>query len=261
MVPSRRRPGRRPWLHDVGDPQPDPNLVHSTQFTYFFASRRRAKPAVDQPAPGGRLSGWLEWTRAEAFQTLSPFDQTLRKGEPWSSLQAKVFVVAQRSLSAVLAVYGPSEILWLDDHTDEADFSEFVRREALLGWLPERGVEFARLLCDTRMNYLGSPALVQSTMDVPAYSESDKADYQGAGMDETLAIVLDSERRLAELADHLRPVAVTSGKDGAAHLDCNLWTRIMGRLIHLALDLETDGGCRFAGEELARFVGKGYVPR
>ena len=231
----------------MSQPQAPPSLAPSAQFSYFFANRRREKPTVDQPAPGGRLAGWLEWLRAENFQTLAPSDPMLREGEPWSSFQAQIFLVAQRSLSAILAVYGPTDILWLDDHTDETDFSQFVGRENLRRWPAERSDEFARLICETRFNYLGHPHLVESPADVPDYSESDKTGYQTAGMAETLEIVLDSERRLASVADRIRPVAVTQNPNGAVQLVCSLWTPIMGRLIRLEARIDADGACTFEG--------------
>ncbi len=242
-------------------PQAPPSLTPSAQFSSFFANRRREKPAVDQPAPDGRIPGWLEWLRAENFQTLTPSDPVLQVGEPWSSFQAQIFVIAQRSLSAILAVYGPTEILWLDDHSDEEDFSQFVGRENLRRWLSDRKDEFARLVCGTKLNYLGHPRLVQSPAEVPGYSEADKAGYQSAGMAETLEIVLDSERRLASVVDRIHPVTVTENPNGVAQLACNLWTPIMGRLIRVEAWIDPDGACRLEGEELARFVGKGYVPR
>ncbi len=245
----------------MSQPQAAPGLAHTAQISSYFANRRREKPAVDQPAPVGRIPGWLEWLRAESFQTLAPSDPVLRGDQPWSSFRSQIFLIAQRSLSAILAVYGPTDILWLDDHTDEADFSQFVGRENLLRWLPERSDEFARLICETRLNYLGHPRLVTSAAEIPGYSEADKAGYQRAGMAETLEIVLDSERRLASVADRIRPLTVAQNPDGAVELACNLWTPIMGRLIRVQARIDPQGACRFEGEELARFVGKGYVPR
>lgn len=207
------------------------------------------------------MAGWLEWTRAEAFQTLSPSDPTLLEGEPWSSFGGQVFIVAQRAISAVLAVYGPRDILWLDDHSDDVDFGEFIRREKLKEWLPSRAEDFARLLVGTRLNYLGSPMLLEAPADIPAYADSDKSDYQKAGMEETLQIVLESERRLAEASDKVARARVASLPGDRFELECTVWTRIMGRLILLNVLVDPDGECHVTGEEIARFVGKGYVPR
>jgi len=234
-------------------------LLDSLRFSLFFASRRLRRPQVRQPACGARPPGYFEAYRAESFQWLNPHDVIRRTGEPWSKLGCSVYLISHRDLSAVLAVYGPGTILWLDDHSDDSDFQEFARREGLSAWLPDRPHDLASLLCATKLNYLGEPRLLQDASDIPAVSQEEKASW--ASDPKALDTLARQEKQLKDAAGQIAPLSCVPRPDGACDLTLWVWTRLLGRLIYLHCSFDQAGCFSFGGTQRTAQVGKFLVPR
>jgi len=199
------------------------------QIAEFFGVKYRLFPEVSLPSPVSLPRGWFEEVRAGMFRVTTSSSVSLQTGEFWPELSGKVYVVSNGQLSVVLARYNDGTILWLDDHSKDADFQSFVRSERLLEWLPHRMDRLVHLLIKTRLNFLGRPQLVSSAMEVPELLESQKALL---GEDEEVQrFLLEQEKRLAGISDQIRPPSLITDQEGGFDVSFYVWTKILGKVI------------------------------
>lgn len=226
-------------------------------FGDFFKQKFQMYPDVNSPPRSPRPRGWFEEYRADAFKVVHNLE--LKTGNIWSDLFGRIYKLDYSQLSVTLAVYEQQTILWLDDHSSDLDFSEFLQLEQLINWLPHRLDEFLSVLLETKFNYLGRPRIINSAQEIPAFTE------------DQLARMTQSKSALRELSNHekrmtavkgqvKRPHCVLSPTDGF-QIELYVWTKILGRVIRLRCDLGVDHSFKYAGVQLAEQVGNFFVPR
>jgi len=236
-----------------------PGLLRALQLSLFFRSRSLLHPEVNRPAPSPRPRGMFDQSRAKNFAWLDPRMARVKTGPLWSDLSAQVCEISEMALSAVVAVYRGGKILWLDNHADDADFEQFLRREPILGSLPDESARVLSLLCETKLNYLGWPQVIKSTADIPRLSEAQRK-LMGDPV-QLRAQLADEEALLASIAEQVEPPVITALEGGGFELGFCLWTKILGRVLRMQTSLKPDGSFRLEGSELAKLVGNGIVPR
>lgn len=193
------------------------------------------------------------------FRAATWSNVSLQTGELWSELSGKVYLVSNGQLSAVLASYNDGTILWLDDHSKDADFQSFTRRERLLEWLPHWMDKLVHLLIKTRLNFLGGPQLIKSAMEVPESSESQKALW--VEDEEVQRFLLEQEKRLADISGQIRPPAVITAQERGLDVSFHVWTKILGKVISVHCFFGPNRTFRYEGVQLTQFVGNHIVPR
>ncbi len=226
------------------------------KFAEFFSKQASVPP----PNRENKLRGWLEEARAEMFQS-GVFFSLLQK-ELYSTIQGNVYRIDFRGhgiLCAILAYYeDENELLWLDDHNTNIDFTKFVSRENLLHWLPNNVNKFAKLFVETKLNYLGEPKIVHNVSQIMrAEKEIKRIKSCGSHWQKELQ---EEERRLDKIAPLLHSPTVTI-IDETFRLDFYLWTAILGRVIHIHSTIDTNGYISFSGNQLTDTVGNWFVPR
>jgi hypothetical protein len=223
-------------------------------FADFFSNKIASDPGVKLPASEPRPHGWFEEFRAETFQT--PHNPTLKTGTLWSKLSGIVYKIESSQLSVVLALYADT-ILWLDDHSNDTDFNAFVRREQVSKWLPQNIEALLDLLIATKFNFLGRPQLVRSALEIPTFSERQKALM--AKSKEALTKLSIQEKDLAKIAEQIHPPKFISRDEGTFQLNFCLWTKILGKVIKIHCYFEQDK-FRYEAILLAEQIGNFLVP-
>lgn len=229
------------------------------QIAEFFGVKYRLSPEVSLPSPESLPRGWFEEVRAGMFRSTTSSNVSLQTGELWSELSGKVYVVSNGQLSVVLARYNDGTILWLDDHSKDADFQSFIRRERLLAWLSHRLDKLLHLVIETRLNFLGRPQLISSAMEVPELSEGQKTLW--IEDEETQRFLLEQEKRLADISGQIRPPALVTGQEGGLDASFYVWTKILGKIISVRCFFGPNSTFRCEGAQLTQFVGNYIVPR
>ena len=229
------------------------------ELSVFFREKYRLFPEVRLHSPEPLPRGWLEEVRAEIFQVATLGDVSLLSERLWSGLSGKVYKILYGELSVILAHYNDGTILWLDDHSSDSDFQNFVRRERLLEWLPHQVDRLVNLLIETKLNFLGKPQLVNNVMEVPLMPESQKALW--AGNEQVQEVLLEQENRLADISDRVRPPMLTADLTGGFQLNFYIWTKILGKVINIHCFFGPGNTFRYRGVQLTQFVGRYLVPR
>lgn len=229
------------------------------QIAKFFEDKHRLSPEVSLPSPEPLPRGWFEEVRAQMFRAGNWGDVSPWTEEIWSELSGKVHMVSNGHLSAIVALYTDGTILWLDDHSKDTDFQNFVHRERLLGWLPYRMDKLVRLLVGTRLNFLGWPLLINSASDVPTPSEKQKALW--VGDKEVEEFLLEQAKWLANIHDQIRPPVLVTDPKGGYLVSFSVWTKILGKVINVRCLFGPGQTFRYEGVQLAQLVGAHVVPR
>jgi len=229
------------------------------EFRAFFKNSYRRFPGVRLPTPEPLPRGWLEESRAEVFQSSAWENVSLQTGELWSGLSGKAYKLSYGELSVVVARYDSGSILWLDDHSTDSDYQEFVRREHLLEWLPQQMDKLIHLLIATKLNFLGEPQLVDNTMEVPVLPESQKALW--AGDEEVQQSWLEQEKCLADISDQIQSPVLITDQNRGFWLNFHIWTRILGKIIGVSAFFGVDNTFHYKGVQLTQFVGRYMAPR
>ncbi len=240
------------------------NSIES-QMADFFRKQYESRPAVRQKIKGPRV--WGEDFRAEIFA--KAHQPRLRTRAPWDGLSGTIYELWSSSVSVVLAVYSDGTILWLDDHSDDSDFVEFIRREHLLEWVPDRLDEFLVLLVEGKLNYLGWIRLIGSVSDIPPlpveirnwYTNPEKWKGSTTEFERAQQFVLELDKRLAAVADQIKPPACSISNEGEIQLSFYVWTKWLGKVIRFNCFLTPDYGFRLDGVELVEEVGFSIAPR
>jgi hypothetical protein len=226
-------------------------------FADFFRRKYEAYSEIQQPIHRSQPRGWLEEFRAEAFQTA--YYPTLKTGALWSRLSGEVYEIAHFQLSVVLALYGDGTILWLDDHSSELDFEEFIRREHLMTWLPDQMDDLLDLLIETKFKFFGQPRLIHNVSEVPRLTEREKS--LQATSKEGMEAFLEEEKLLDSIAAQIQPPVCAPDRSGAFQLSFCMWTRILGKVIITHCSFESDESFSYEAIQLAEQVGRFLVPR
>jgi hypothetical protein len=226
----------------------------SQAFTDYFNQRLKTHPAIEQ---AGQLSGLGDIIRPSRLKlgVKERKIETMDCAEypNLSAILYKVYVDDHMSLSVVMAHYKDGTILWLDDHSNNDDYAAFVRREHLWEYLPDRLDVLVNLLINTKFNYLGSPQLVSSKVDIPPYpdllSEILRAD-----------LLQERDKRMMRASALVEAPLQTSGLDGTAQVQFFVWTRIYGKILRLNCRFGPDTPFEYEGDELLERVGGYIVP-
>ncbi len=226
-------------------------------FADFFRRRYDLHPQAHAPIDESRVRGWFEEYRVETFR--SERFPLLRTGDLWSRLSGKVYDLTHFQLMVILVLYDDDTILWLDDHSDDADFEEFIRRERLPEWLPGQIDELVQLLIETKFSYLGRPQLIRNVSEIPKLTEREKS-WQ-AESKAGLEALQEEEKRLASVTNQIQSPACTSQPDGTFRLGFCIWTKILGKVINIACTFGPDHRFSYEAVLLTEHVGRSFVPR
>jgi hypothetical protein len=224
------------------------NDVHQLIADFFkscYESQTGSVWSFDQNSR--RLPAFVE-IRAEIFKDTYNTYASERTGGLWSELSCKVYKVASKKLSVIVALYGDKDILWLDNHSDDSDFEILVRRERLIEWLPYRLDELLDLLIETKLNYLLWPLLVRMVSEVPPYKE----EYRALSDPE---FVVEMDKRLAKVANQIQPPRCVRDRNGAFQLSFCVWTKVLGRVIRIDCTFGPNHSFRYESTQLTDQVG------
>lgn len=230
------------------------------QFAEFFRIRQKQSPERKNKFQLGPQKGWLEEIRAEAFSAPDFGDVSIKEGDVWSQLTAKIYSVESIGfLSAVLAYYDDNTIFWLDDHSSSGDFKAFVQNERLWTWLPEQKQDLIGLLLETKLNYFGCPRLINSVSDIPSFS---KQELEQWSVDPSAqSEMTDAQQRVESVSERIAPPSLLVGHNQVFELSFFVWTKILGRIISARFEFGQDGLFLFEDNELVKMVGRFLVPR
>jgi hypothetical protein len=216
----------------------------------FFKKRLKSHPQIAQPH---QVHGWNEEHRARAFDQTSKYGFLEKNTSSYITLMGSVYSVHVSTLITIFAVYDDA-LLWLDDHTDNADFGFFIRREKLLDWIPDRFSDLITLIAETKLNFWGFPRIISSTSDIPPIAERYRAYLTS---DEWEAW----EKRLTDVVDQIYSPRFTVKENGTLELNFCIWTNISGNVIDLSCSFDSKQDFAYSGKILARATGNYYVPR
>ncbi len=225
-------------------------------FAEFFKNQWESRPSVRVAAQRG-FRGYMEEVRAHEFQS-TDYQINPWTGPLWSQLSGSIYAMVARYYSVVLATFEDKTILWLDDHSSNVDFAEFVRREQLMNWLPDQMDDVLEILIKTKFNFLGWPKLVNSILDIPnipVYKEYPEVN-RGHSQD-----MQDAEMRLTNIADRLYPPTVTEIRKNEFELRFCIWTKLFGQVIDISCFLGGSDVFKYEGNQLVHLVGFYVVPR
>lgn len=230
------------------------------EFADFFKAKQKLSRSSKVHASRNRPHGWFDEFRADAFATPEFGNILLKEGGIWPKLIARIYNVHSiGEVSVVLAYYGDGKILWLDDHASDDDFKKFFKTERLWEWLPEQIEDFAALLIETKLNYLGNPHLIKSKLDIPSFSKQDLEQLSG---DENAKNQLNqAQENLERVSEKITAPNLLVEHRGTFELTICVWTKILGRVIDARFKFGNNGFFFYEGYELVEQVGRFLVPR
>ncbi len=224
------------------------------QFAGFF--KQMNTTSLNQE---NELLGWLESFRTEFFQSETLFDYVLLENNFLSAIQNQIYQIRYKSISAILAFHQDTgEILWLDNHNSNIDFENFILKENLLSWLPDKATDFAKVFVITKLNYLGEPKLINDVSQILRSKEIIRRIQSRSQEDRDL--LQREKQQFAEIGDRLQPPNCIITNE-TIEVNFYLWTKIIGRVIYLQCNISMKGQIKYRGTVLAAQVGNWYVPR
>lgn len=228
-------------------------------FTNFFKERYESRPEVRLPMPG-QPQGFAEGFRALVFQSESYKPKLVQIERPlWSTLSGKIYTIVAHHLSVVVTQYEDGTILWLDDHSSNADFEIFIHREHLLRWLPDNIEEVTDLLVSTKFNFFGWPQLITSTSDIPEMPNRMKKTIP-ANNQEVWQSIIEAEKRLAIVANQIHPPTCLDNQDKGFELKFYIWTKLSGNIIEINCSFGRDHSFKYQASQLTSLVGFYIIP-
>jgi hypothetical protein len=233
----------------------------------FFEEQLRSRPSMEITDEGRRPRTFGEQVRIEVFATTHQPQK--KQGVPWDNFKSKVYKLEHSHVSVVIAVYDDGRILWLDDHIDDSDFAEFVRREQLLEWLPDQFNRLLELLIETKLNYLGASQVIHSTSDVPAirddvrnrYASLERWNGTREQWEAGRSSLLEADKRLTDVADQIQSPIFTLSGNGKAQVSFYVWTKILGKIVKIDCFFGPGHAFRLESVQLAQGIGRFMVPR
>ena len=150
-----------------------------------------------------------------------------------------------------MAFYKDGKILWLDDHSNDEDYSEFLQRETIV--ISDASV-IANFVGATKFAYLPrglKGRVIGNSEDIPRFPEHLRQIYG-----EQLA---KDEQSILEIAAQIHPPILTT-EDEATHLNFYYWSQDFGVIYKLLCKFE---GSKFdwEGEMIATLIGDAFVQR
>ncbi len=214
-------------------------------FFEFWAKQEKLQLGIKRNSEF-RPAGLLDDMRVEMFQKgkNSVHFYLEKKGvlsEYSGSIYKAVSGVSGLIFSIFLAVYDENIILWLDNHFDDSDFANFIRREQLIQWLPDNLDRFLEMVVLTKLNYLGRCRLINNLLDIPGVEK------------------FTDEEKLNVLKEQVRHPNCVS-RDGGFQLTFFVWSLWTGRVIHYQCQLSKSNFI-MQGSTIAAGVGRVFVPR
>lgn len=207
----------------------------------------------------GKIPGVFEALRPQLSQNaegnielIKEFDQL-----PLSGNLCRFFFDRMQMLTAIFALYQDNTILWLDDHSNDLDYEEFLRREDLLKKMYGQWEAFVHFIIYTKFNYLENPRLIHSISDIPPIKQEVKDLASKSG---TLDEILRKEAELESLRNRLKPLNITL-RAGVVVMEFYVWTSFFGRVVRIKCFLDTDGDFEYEGDIVADLVGHYVLPR
>ena len=228
------------------------------RFADYFKKQWMSRPEVQLSAQRG-VRGWSEEFRADIFQNVG-YPSKKWESPLGSQFSASIYTIIAPHLSVVLALYNDNTLLWLDDHSSDTDFAEFIRRENLLLWLPNQLDKFVELLVETKFNFLGWPQFLSKASDIDKVPDEIK-DKQSLFGHQHMEAMLDAEKRIDEIMGIIHPPTLDEYEEGEFRLQFYIWTKLFGRVIKLTCFLGGDDLFSYEGIQLAHDVGFNTIPR
>jgi hypothetical protein len=206
--------------------------------------RLHKQPELNLSFPG-RPPGPLAHGRVEDAMTGSfPYGSiTKYEGEPWTEFSFDIYDCCLGNWGAsptvVVAINKDNRVLWLDDHTDDRDFSIFARQEQLFNWLPQRKEELLDVLLRTKLHYIGggSLSIARHQSDIPEVSTQ---------------VNLNKKQR--EALNTIKEPLLAELEGGSYSLKFYVWAGVHGRIIEIRCIL-SEKEFHFEGTDLAGGVG------
>lgn len=204
----------------------------------YFAHQYNSTPEVSS---GGILSGWLEDIRALELQ--SSIAQNLEIMTVWKTIELEIPIICARhySFSAMIAIQN-GNILWLDNHVDNRDFSTYLVESRLINQLSHEAKTYAQCVLDLKLNYLVQPYLIERIDDLPV-SESLQSKR----------LKHETKHKLKNLKERFHP-PLLAGNTNNFQLDFIVWTHLRGNVYVIHCDW--DGSqFHYLGERLESEIG------
>ena len=219
------------------------------KFSQFFKSRTRLKASAKRSWHPIVVAGH----DPDSFSKYE-ITGTRMQGPPWDILTGQVYMVFLQIVSVMVTVYG-NRMLWLDDHDSDVDFAEFLRRERLLLWLPDRLDAFLGLLLETKFSFLGQARIIASVQDIPFPDE----DPFPAGDPHSYAAQREYLDR--EIAPLVHPPQLVLNVDQVSTLAFCIWTKRWGFAYKMTCKWGPALPWHFESVQLTRTVGRAAFPR
>lgn len=219
------------------------------KFSQFFKSRNR-------PNAGAKRSWHPVVVAPHDPDFFSRYEliSIRMQGSPWDAFNGQVYRVYLQTVSAVVAVYDNS-MLWLDDHDSDIDFAEFLRRERLLLWLPDRLDAFLDLLLETKFSFLGQPRIIASVQDIPF------PDEDPLPADDPHSYSAQAEYLNREIAPLVHPPQLVLNVKQVSTLTFCIWTKEWGCTYKMTCKWGPALAWHFESVQLTHTVGKAFIPR
>ncbi len=220
-------------------------------------------PKVEFNTQGERPKGLFAEFRLEGFKNATKIVNIHPKiGTVWSEVSCKAYEIndGRHYLDLIIALYDESIVLWLDDETDDRDFTSFVRREKLWSWLGTSVNNLIELLLESKLSYLGQPQLIHNIADIPQVPEDDwtwvLANMKGAQKE--FDAYKERQERVTPL---IRPPEIIRDSNEVSDLRFCIWTKVLGRVYDIHCSFGPSNPFVYKGILLAEWVGRGFAPR
>lgn len=233
------------------------NLIWESKIIHFFGERMISSPKVKLPHP--TLEGFWEYLRPEMHQRGGISHVEILEGDIYESLKSKVYkIFADQGLvlSSVLALW-EDKLLWLDDHSSNSDYNEFIKHERLFELCANHTSTLANFIIETKLNFLCYPRLISSVEDVPRIPAYLREGYEKRNM---LDVILDREKRLSDLAGIIHAPKILVEKD-RIEIQLYLWTETFGRIFRIFYTLYADYHIEYTGNKIGEGLGLHFPPK
>lgn len=229
-------------------------------FSNFFKHKYKAKDTAEAQVNNDKQShGIFAENRETAFVLTSYLPYRLDDSSLWSEISGVLYKTqVSPHASVVLAHYDDGTILWLDYHLDDGDFSEFVYREKLKEWIPNRVEMLVSLLIETKLNYLGCPRLISDVSQIPKLSK--RVEEYLSTTEENTRSLNESKHLLNSLVNYIAPPNIK--KNTSNHqIRFYVWTQLLGQVFEIDFFFMRNELIIYECKQLAKLVGHYTIPR
>lgn len=230
------------------------------QISDFFKAQLTTNPNI---TGGGKLHSIHYSNEGKRAEMLSQRPQTMDMKSldtelPHPSKMPVYYIaiwVPSQPYDAVIAL-NDGEILWLDNHVNDKDFTLFLASEDISSYQPH---ELAEFLLQTKFRYLDwgfESKIVGTKDDIPMWRQLTDPEHL-RGLQDYYA---EKHAKLDNINNIISPPHLVKSEQKIT-LTFFAWTVVFGTIYKLNCAFGNDGSFDWSGERLLHDVGKSFMPK